>query len=317
MKRGEIRPMVLSSLICPKCGGKLIVLVTPVITAASSYRDCLRKCEGCGVGYSNATKNPTAIWRDPIDNVPDPVRAGVLQTLNSSLNETNRTSKRIKFGFSTSEDAVTWAVFSYLAAKAPNALIKLGERWLGTPVETPTVLLWGVPILPSITGKSIRDRLVQISNDLGEAPMRRTEPDIVLDFGSKGIIIVEVKLAAKNDETTDVSKMDRYLQNTAAFVSCENIKASRLYQLTRNWRFAWDLAAQRSMRLVNLAPSSFFARSRLLDVFEGGICRSEKAAFLRESWEGLLSEVATVIEGLPDWLSEWLHTRKPPLAVGS
>jgi hypothetical protein len=308
--------MALPSLICPKCGEELTVLAAPVITA-SSYHDCLRKCEDCGVGYSNATKNPTAIWRDPTHNVPGPVRAGVLQTLNCSLNKRNRGSKRIKFGFSTSEDAVTWVVFSYLTAEAPNALIKLGERWLGTRVETPTVLLWGVPILPSITGKSIRNRLIQISNALGEAPMRRTEPDIVLDFDLKGSIIIEVKLAAKNDETTDVSKMDQYLLNTAAFSSSENIKASRLYQLTRNWRFGWDLAAQRSMRLVNLAPSCFFVRSRLLDVFEGGICRSEKAAFLRESWEGLLSEVSTVIGGLPDWLSEWLHTRKPPLAASS
>jgi hypothetical protein len=60
----------------------------------------------------NAANNPTIIFRDHLDNVPAAVRSGAFRALSCSLNVRNRGSKREKFRFSTSEDAVTWTVFS-------------------------------------------------------------------------------------------------------------------------------------------------------------------------------------------------------------
>ena len=56
----------------------------------------------------------TYIHRDPLTNIPKECRDGVLETLSAALNVRSRSSKRSRFGFSTSEDAVTWVVFSYL-----------------------------------------------------------------------------------------------------------------------------------------------------------------------------------------------------------
>lgn len=262
--------MSLAQLKCPKCGETLFPLQQKVVKT-NSYLDCLRRYEPCGVAFSNGRSNPTVIYRNPLHNVPAPVRAGALRALRCSLNLTNRASKRSKFGFSTSEDAVTWTVFSYLVDSAPNALVALGKRWVGTPIDEPAVLLWGVPIRSSSRGTALRKRLLWISNALGELPERRTEPDVVLDYAAKGVVFLEVKLSSGNDKSSDLTRMDRYLCHTNAFGSTDLIKRSGLYQLTRNWRFAWDLAEQRRLRLVNLAPKALFDRDTSSESFEQGL----------------------------------------------
>jgi hypothetical protein len=201
-----------------------------------------------------------------------------------------------------------------LIAERPQALITLGKRWLGTEVDEPTMLLWGCPIPPTARGAAIRERLIQISDLIGESPTRRTEPDVVFDFAQNGLVFIEVKLSSKNEKLIDTGKMHRYLSNTNAFSSPRAIKQSGLYQLTRNWRFGWDLAGERPFRLVNLAPLALFTESGALGSFEHGLCRHTQASFIREAWEDMLSELGAGLGGLPPWLSAWLNARQlmPP-----
>jgi hypothetical protein len=86
------------------------------IQTTREFQDCLRRCEPCEIGASN-TADPqrvTFIYRNPLENIPFESRAHAIEALGRALNERNRSSKLSRFGFSTSEDAVTWVVFTYL-----------------------------------------------------------------------------------------------------------------------------------------------------------------------------------------------------------
>lgn len=288
----------------------------------SKYEDCLRRCDGCGVGYANAATNPTRIYKNPLDNLPAEAREGVKAVLDQSLNRQNHATKWRRFGFSTSEDAVTWVVFSFLALHAPLGLSGLGPRLLGFPnAGKPTLLLWGVPVPADEAGNDLHARLVDILDRIGEHEKRRSEPDVVLDYGSAGAAFIEVKLNAANDEAkpADAAKFDKYLCDTSAFVDPIKMKKSRMYELTRNWRIGWDLAGERPFRLVNLGPETLFTRSERLDSFETGLAISTARRFLRLTWSSLLAAVALDLSGIPQWLEDWLGRRGLglPKGVGS
>jgi hypothetical protein len=103
-------------LICPQCDEFMTERqCIGTIPTATSFEDCLRRCERHNIGASN-TQNGTAtyIYRDPLQNIPDASREGAIEALMNALNELNRPSKVRRFGFSTSEDAVTWVVFTHL-----------------------------------------------------------------------------------------------------------------------------------------------------------------------------------------------------------
>jgi hypothetical protein len=78
----------LKNLTCSKCGQ--IVESEPYTPnkkggafAATSFETCLRRCDNCGVGYSNA-QNPDSvvkIYRNPLDNIPLEVQDGALETV--------------------------------------------------------------------------------------------------------------------------------------------------------------------------------------------------------------------------------------------
>jgi hypothetical protein len=95
---------------------------------AKSFDDCLRRCEHCRIGASNTadSHSVTYIFRDPLDNIPPESREGVSEVLAQALNVYNRPSKLTNFGFSTSEDAVTWVVFTYLLRSGRHAIRR---RW--------------------------------------------------------------------------------------------------------------------------------------------------------------------------------------------
>src|SRR6267378_3099316 len=105
---------------CRGCG----VRITPTVRSVakpkrvSSHSDCYYICSrpDCRCGYSNARKesNRRLIFPEPSLNIPPEVRSGLDDVLRESLNLTNRSSKRSRFAFETSEDAVTWTVFRYL-----------------------------------------------------------------------------------------------------------------------------------------------------------------------------------------------------------
>src|SRR5438105_2624551 len=107
---------MLPSLSCPKCGGPMPVLMDAPVSTCTSFSDCLRRCEGCGIGASNAASpsSVTYIQREPLHNIPRQIREGADVALANALNVRNRLSKRKRFGFSTSEDAITWVVFVHL-----------------------------------------------------------------------------------------------------------------------------------------------------------------------------------------------------------
>lgn len=302
-----------TQLCCPLCGAALHPAALPAKPSpVYGYEDCLRRCDACGVGYSNGRANPTIVYRNPFDSVPREVRNGVDSTVAQSLNESNRATKRLRFGFSTSEDAVTWVVFSFLARHAPLALSGLGQRLFGFPnAGTPTMLLWGVPVPPDDRGDSLRARLVAVLDAIGEGRKGRSEPDVILDYGSNGLAFIEVKLHAANSVVSgaDVGKFTRYVKNTPAFVDPVTVKNSRMYELARNWRIGWDLASSHSFRLVNLGFPRLFERSPGLELFETGLAIAPARRFLRVSWDSLLESVAMDVAGIPGWLKDWLSRR--------
>jgi len=300
-----------AQLCCPVCGAPLNPLVLPA-KPVYEYKDCLRRCDACGVGYSNARENPTTIYKDPLKNIPVEAREGVEMVLAQTLNEKSRVTKRRRFGFSTSEDAVTWVVFSFLALHAPLGLSGLGQRLLHFPnAGKPTLLLWGAPVPADSAGSELRARLVEVLDSIGEDKKRRSEPDVVLDYGPAGLAFIEVKLHAGNDvaKLADAVKFDRYVMNTSAVVVPTAVKSSQMYELARNWRIGWDLAGQPPFRLVNLGPSSLFTQSERLDSFEKGLAISTARRFLRLTWSSLLGDVASDLGGLPEWLEYWLGPR--------
>jgi hypothetical protein len=121
--------------------------------------------------------------------------------------------------------------------------------------------------------------MISVSDRLGEVCDRRSEPDLVLDYGNHGLIVIEAKLQPKNDMTDSSDKFDRYVEYTSAFRDASEVKETKLYQLARNWRLTWDLAEGRPLRLVNLAPEKLFRQNRSLDRFENSLVQSEKALF--------------------------------------
>src|SRR3954454_14975011 len=103
---------------CRFCGG----LITPELEVvakppkATSYQTCLFKCLVCEVGYSNGRVESarTAIWLHPPNNVPGDYHPDLTPTIGAAVNLTNQANKWSKFGYSSSEDAVTWTIFRWL-----------------------------------------------------------------------------------------------------------------------------------------------------------------------------------------------------------
>ncbi len=174
----------LESLLCIKCS-KIVepsVITSSKVPAATDYDGCIRKCETCGIGYSN-TRNKshiTHIYRDPLDNIPEEIRDGALKTLSKAANELNRPQKRKKFSFSTSEDALTWTVFGFLRQRAliRQVLSACGLAIAEAAEKEPGVLLWGAT-LPNPRSDEIEltRRLAEVSKELGETPKRYSELD--------------------------------------------------------------------------------------------------------------------------------------------
>ena len=307
--------MSADGLRCPACGRCVgPSVLPPPRRTTTGFESCDRRCEPCGVGYSNGDA-PTTIYRDPLHNLPAEVRAHALGALRQSLNERNRASKEARFGFSTSEDAVTWAVFSWLATQSPAGLVRLGEQLHLRPNGTPSVLLWGVPV-PAGSASDTRGRIIAALDALGETPASRTEPDVCLDFGDAGVVLIEVKHRAGNDvqRAEHACKFDRYVSDTEAFADPRGAVSSGHYELTRNWRLGHDLAGARSFRLVNLGPTALFRgkAGQMLGSFEASLARSEHRAFVRLTWPDFLSNTQAATGPLPSWLAGWLSNRGIP-----
>ena len=177
---------LLPVLACPSCGSD-VTQSTGELKRAGRYSDCLRRCKRCGIGFSNARHSATRIYQDPEMNVPEQSRGGIAETLKLALNERNRPSKRIKFGFSTSEDALTWTVFTYLNMTGQLRAARKPFDLMDASSNTACLLLWGAPNpLDSRDGKRLRSELMEVCRRLRETGSSYSEPDVIIDFGKSG-----------------------------------------------------------------------------------------------------------------------------------
>lgn len=83
---------------CPKCRD-FIEIKKGYPKRASSYFDCLRRCEKCQLGFSNSKNRPTLIFKDLRNNIPIFLHKDVEYTLSNSLNEKIELIKEINLLF--------------------------------------------------------------------------------------------------------------------------------------------------------------------------------------------------------------------------
>jgi hypothetical protein len=296
----------LPNITCPDCK-QPITSRNGLNTAAIKYSDCLRQCEPCGNGFSNANTDKiehlTIILRDPFLHIPASIANGWEAVFAQALNETNRESKHAKIASLNSEDHVTWTVFRYLQERKylRPCLSALNLDWLSSATEEPTLLLWGVPVpLCDANGKSLRDALICVLDTIGEDRKLYSEPDVILDFGRTGLIFIEVKLKSPNDSGEANERWQKYFKGpthsslSQPFADVEGIRHSGLYELMRNWRIAWDLTRERPMALVNLGPERLFqgqAEAAKLDQFQGALSLSSTRRFVPATWETILHSI--------------------------
>ncbi|MFZ5448932.1 MAG: hypothetical protein ACOZFS_09890 [Thermodesulfobacteriota bacterium] len=280
------------------------------------YASCLRRCEDCGFGFSNARTAEidrlTIVYRNPFGNIPDYIAAGHDEVLRQALNRINRSAKLLKFTSSKSEDHLTWTVFRYLqlTQEMGKAVGRLGIDFMDIFSVEPTLLLWGCPLPPQEeVGKAIQEKLIQVLDRLGENPQRRSEPDVILDYGERGIIFIEVKHGSPNDtKPAKYQGWRKYLRNTVAFRDTGSVRRTGFYELARNWRIAWDLAGDRPMALINLGPGELFqgtSQSKLV-AFTETLDQGESRRFVIVSWRQFLDAMPPC----PPWLRGYLDNRR-------
>lgn len=273
----------------------------------SRYEDCVFRCpnESCAAAYSNAKSeaNRRLIYPRPELNVPAEVRDRLSETLASSLNLVNRSSKRAKFAFETSEDAVTWTCFRYL--QKTNQLNAVS----GQDISSPQLLLWGAPCSTLDRNHEcllLIDELKDVLEGVGERKDRLTEPDVIL-FDSRSIIIIEAKHRSRNDLKRHYKNFDRYLKVGSRFFkkSPDDVAATGYYELTRNWVAGNLLAERRKVRftLINLAPGS--CRRSAAD-FAEMLKEQTDTAFSFLSWKELLLRLSTPMD---DWFGNYVKSR--------
>jgi hypothetical protein len=304
----------LPSLICPSCRGPIAAIESvDNVPVTTQFDDCLRRCEPCGIGASNAADLGivTYIYRDPLRNIPIESREGASEVRDQALNVQNRGPKRRRFGFSTSEDAVTWVVFTYLlrSGQLHAALQLAGLTGRETLTTTPTVLLWGVPVGNSARGAEIRKQLTDLCISLQERPNSFSEPDVIVDLGEEGLMFIEVKYLSGNDsKPADYPGWSRYEQAARLAWRIKDVKASGCYELARNWFLLKNLAAERPATLVNLGPAKLFlgAEGARLNRFVAALGTDERSHFMKVTWSDLLGKG---LVDVPDWFAQFCYGR--------
>jgi hypothetical protein len=229
------------------------------------------------------------------------------------MNVRNRENKKRKFGFSTSEDALTWTLFTFISDSGQLAGVL---RSAGLPIadcvtQHDALLLWGVPI-PSDREKNprgweLRHSLKTISDQLGEDPTSRTEPDVIIDRGACGLFVIEVKHRSGTDlKPVDYQGWDRYCPANSPFPYTAAMRSSECYELARNWRFGLELSANppRPFTLVYLGPDTLF-HSGDFAAFQAALPTSGTAQFKTLTWNHLLGAISE----RPQWLAEYVQSK--------
>lgn len=307
---------------CPSCNAALSAgeLGTYTVGAAGSFAKCLRRCHVCGIGLSNSKTagSETRIYLQASHNVPEVIREGFIEALESGANELNRSNKKQKAAFSTSEDALTWTVFRWLQLeqRLTATFSSLGINIARKASDEPLLILWGADI--AIKQKDASDsRLVKILKDisraLAEQPELRTEPDVVLDFGAAGIVIIEVKYRSANEiKSPTYPNWPRYLQMTdsGAFEDANAIRENGHYELTRNWRFGWEISRQLNLpvTIINLGRTALFngMAGKALATFESLLTQNDWHQFVRLTWNELLESCVQC----PTWIEDYVADKR-------
>lgn len=292
--------MNLTEIKCPSCG-ELIFPRNGIIKSASSYNDCLRRCEKCQIGFSNSKNNPIIIYNKYFENVPELLRQDLDFSLNHSINEMNRKNKKNKFGFSTSEDALTWSFFKYFVVKNKfSDLLKiLSIKSNETAFD---IYLWGTNICKINNNLDFIDNFNEVSDSFNEVLSKRTEPDVIIKLKDK-LVFIEVKYLSSNELKTDKEKFKKYL---VPDVLEKEVIESEHYELFRNWAFASKLSNGDNFELINLAPQKIFNdknRNKLIQ-FENSL-KSANGNFRKVSWEEILDKVNDTENEL--WFKKYLN----------
>ena len=300
--------MILQEIKCPTCG-KLLSQRDEVKKKVASYDDCLRRCEKCEVGYSNARKKPTIIYKNHSDNVPELLRSDLDISLNNSMNEMNRNNKKNKFGFSSSEDALTWSFFKYFVVNDRfSDLLKLLN--IKSDETFFNIYLWGTNICLRKNNSNLIEKFIETSNSFKEDSFSRTEPDVIIELQDK-LVFIEVKyLKSLNEIKTDKEKFKKYLVSD---VDEKQIFKSEHYELARNWSFVSKLSGENNFELINLGLEKLFndKNRNKLNQFEKAL-KSEKGNFRKLSWEEILEKVNNADYAI--WFKEYLNEKIKPTA---
>jgi hypothetical protein len=290
---------------CRDCGTEIVPSPDTVSepTKAECYSDCYFKCPypTCQVAYSNARdeQSRTKIYRTLEGNVPGPVRDGLLEVLGRSLNVSSRPKKQLRFGFETSEDAVTWTVFRYLLGSG-----EVGPALGIEGLNLERALFWGCPWPPDATHPAcslLEEIQLQV---LQENPVYLSEPDVIL-IGLGLLVFVEVKYREVNSSEPFYRHFNRYLQHRQGlFTSTPAVEQAGYYELVRNLVIGSLLATQlnRPFLLVNLGDTpclpSAQAFQRLL---------VDPSLFRFVSWSDLVGRLQQPVE---QWFADYLRTRR-------
>jgi hypothetical protein len=132
------------------------------------------------------------------------------------------------------EDAASWTIARALESIGSLAsFLSRGLRSLSS--DRGQALLWGVPLTPG-AADAVAASIVKVSDDLGEQPMSRSEPDLILVWPDL-IAFVEVKLDSLNEHKPPTYKgWDTYLPSPGLFASDDAaVRQAGWYELARNW----------------------------------------------------------------------------------
>ncbi len=274
-----------------------------IVKPSNSFNDCLRRCENCMVGFSNGKNNPTMIYKNYIDNVPELLRHDLDFVLNNSLNLINRTNKKSKFAFSTSEDALTWSFFKYFVVKKRyQDLLKLLN--IDSEESKYDLNLWGTNICSQNIDSDLLRQIIQISDSFNEDSNKRTEPDVIIKLRDK-LIFIEVKYLSSNDVKTDSKKFDKYL---VPDIDYQELTESGHYELFRNWAFIAKLSNGAKFQLINLGMQRLFTDKNMtrLKQFENSL-HSDSGSFVKLSWEQIIRNMKE--NDYDKWFVEYLKQK--------
>lgn len=269
---------------CPKCNSIMQEFdIKP--KKASKYEDCIRRCIQCQIGASNAKINPTFIYKDYRNNIPSNLLQHLDETLEKTLNTANRENKKIKLGFSTSEDAVSWIFIKYFLV---NDKLPVLQKILNLEDEISEVLMWGVPQINRDSGCT--ENLKHICDSLGEDKKYYTEPDIIIITNSESVFI-EVKVKSGNDkQAADNRNYDKYLLDKF-YTDIKAAKKSSYYELIRNWTIG-NIFAENNFKLINLAPQKLFSNENQDSDFKLFINSLQNSRnFIQLSWEAVFKNL--------------------------